>query len=169
MRILVSACLLGHAVRYDGGHRRLGDHRLESWRREGALVPFCPEVAAGLAVPRPPAEIEPGKDADDVLNGRGRILTSSGEDVSQAFMDGAARALAEVLAHRCRFALLTDGSPSCGSTFVYSGHFDGRRQVGLGVVAALLTRHGVAVYPAHEIEALAADREIALSELNGFR
>lgn len=52
----VSACLLGHPVRHDGGHR--DDHRV---RRElGGLVHFtevCPEVAIGLPVPRPPIQV----------------------------------------------------------------------------------------------------------------
>lgn len=51
----VSSCLLGNAVRYDGGHKyqsvteQLAEHFI--------LVPFCPEVAAGMGVPRPPIQL----------------------------------------------------------------------------------------------------------------
>ncbi len=55
-RVGVSACLLGEAVRYDGGHKR---HTwvTEVLARQVELVPFCPEVAAGLGVPRPPIQL----------------------------------------------------------------------------------------------------------------
>lgn len=46
----------------------------------------------------------------------------------------------------CRFALLTDGSPTCGSQRVYDGGFRGQQRPGQGVAAALLRQHGIAVY-----------------------
>jgi uncharacterized protein YbbK (DUF523 family) len=52
IRIGISACLLGHAVRYDGAHK--GDTLLcQFFSEHSELVPFCPEVAAGMGVPRP--------------------------------------------------------------------------------------------------------------------
>ena len=80
-RILVSACLLGQPVRYDGrGKRGRGRDRLARWRAEGRLVPFCPEVAGGLPTPRPAAEITPGGDGAAVLAGdAARIVTCDGE------------------------------------------------------------------------------------------
>ena len=50
IKILISACLLGERVRYHGGDAALSDVILDRWRREGRLVPFCPEVAGGLSV-----------------------------------------------------------------------------------------------------------------------
>ena len=58
IRVLVSACLLGEKVRYNGADAASGSRILEDWVREGRVVPFCPEVAGGLGVPRPPAEIQ---------------------------------------------------------------------------------------------------------------
>jgi uncharacterized protein YbbK (DUF523 family) len=55
----------------------------------------------------------------------------------------------------CRWALLTDGSPSCGSSFVYSGRFDGVRRAGRGVVAEALLASGIAVFTPADIEQLA--------------
>ena len=155
MKILVSACLLGRPVRYDGQAKTLHDDLLERWRAEGRLVPLCPEVAAGLPTPRAPAEIEPGRTADDVLADRGRVLDSQGNDVSGAFRRGAEIALETARANTCRFALLTDGSPSCVSQRVYDGSFSGTTLSGQGVVAALLTRHGIRVFSERDIAALA--------------
>ena len=56
--LLVSACLVGEPVRYDGLSKANNDSRIERWSREGRLVPICPEVLGGLPVPRLPAEIE---------------------------------------------------------------------------------------------------------------
>ena len=54
-RILISACLLGAKVRYDGSDRLCDDPRTARWQAEGRLVPFCPEVAGGFPTPRAPA------------------------------------------------------------------------------------------------------------------
>ncbi|CUK15282.1 Uncharacterized conserved protein [Achromobacter ruhlandii] len=52
--VLVSACLLGHPVRYDG-RSVPGDHAvLAGWLDAGRVVSVCPEVAGGLPIPRPP-------------------------------------------------------------------------------------------------------------------
>jgi uncharacterized protein YbbK (DUF523 family) len=55
----------------------------------------------------------------------------------------------------CRFALLTDGGLSCGTTFIFDGAFSGRRTAGAGGAAALLKTHGVEVFTPSNIEALA--------------
>ncbi|WP_299396681.1 DUF523 domain-containing protein [Pelagibius sp.] len=159
-KILVSACLLGRPVRYDGGSKRLDDALLEAWQAEGRLVPVCPEVMAGLPTPRPPAEIEAGAGGAAVLAGRARTVDSTGGDVTAAFRAGAEAALTAARAAGCRYALLTDGSPSCGATFIYGGAFDGRRVDGKGVVTALLEAQGIRVFAEHQI----ADLERALAE-----
>ena len=134
-RILVSACLLGHPVRYNGAAKTLSDRHLERWAAEGRLVSVCPEVAAGLPTPRAPAEISPRVTAQQVLAGQGRVLDTTGADLTPTFMDAAQRAVADAQRMGCQWALLTDGSPSCGTSFIYSGRFDGVRRAGRGVVA----------------------------------
>ena len=86
-KILVSRCLLGHRVRYDGGAHGPFD-LLQQWLDEGRVVALCPEVAGGLPTPRPPAEI-PGGQGSAVLDGQLPVLTIDGEDVTAAFVDGA--------------------------------------------------------------------------------
>lgn len=157
--ILVSACLLGQKVRYDGAAKTLADARLSHWAQNGWLHPICPELLGGLLVPRLPAEIEPGHDGLSVLSGLGRILDLHGDDVTDAFLKGAKRAVAEAQRHGCQFALLTEGSPSCGSRVIYSGHHDGVRRAGMGVVTAALTQAGVQVFSSERIEELASELE----------
>ncbi len=153
--VLVSRCLLGEPVRYDGEANPVEGSVLERWRREGRVVPVCPEVVGGLQIPRPPAEIESGEGVDgaDVLAGEARVLTESGEDVTEAFVAGARRALFEALESEARVAVLKEGSPSCGSGRIYDGNFDGEvRDGGRGVTAALLEAYDVAVYSEDEVE-----------------
>ena len=155
-RILVSACLVGWPVRYDGGAKALHHPLLTAWAAEGRLVPLCPETVGGLPVPRPAAEIEPGVDAAAVLAGEGRVVDADGGDHSAAFREGARIAVATVRVRGCRFALLTEGSPSCGVELVADGRFSGRRRAGEGVAAAALRAAGVEVFSATEVDALAA-------------
>ena len=51
-RVGVSACLLGERVRYDGAHKR-AQHLLDGLGPHVEWVPVCPELEAGLGVPRP--------------------------------------------------------------------------------------------------------------------
>ncbi|TRL39320.1 DUF523 domain-containing protein [Rhizobium straminoryzae] len=154
--ILISACLLGQPVRYDGRGKLLSHPALGRWQGEGRLVSFCPELAGGMAVPRPPAEIEAGGTGEDVLAGRARVLEVTGGDVTGVFLAGAEKALSFAREKECAYALLIDGSPSCGSLAIYDGSFSGVKHAGQGVTAALLMRAGIAVFSDREIEALAA-------------
>ena len=154
-RILISACLAGAAVRYDGTDLLLDDGRLETLRQEGRLVAVCPEVAGGLAVPRVPAEIV-GGGGDAVLDGQARVMGRDGIDVTAAFIAGAHEALRQALQRGVVVAILSERSPSCGSGRIYSGNFDGTLHPGSGVTAALLRRHGIAVFNQDQVaEALA--------------
>lgn len=159
-RILVSACLLGSKVRFNGSDKAVHHTALRDWLQEGRLVPFCPEIAAGFATPRPPAEIQ-GGDGAEVLDSTpaARVIEDNGADVTDLFQLGAERALRTAQERSCAYAILTDGSPSCGSRLVYDGSFTGQTRRGRGVTAALLQRHGIRVYSEHEIDALAAELE----------
>ncbi|MDQ0324720.1 uncharacterized protein YbbK (DUF523 family) [Rhodopseudomonas julia] len=155
-RILISACLLGEAVRYDGGARPLRHPALARWHAEGRVVAVCPELMGGFSVPRRPSEIADGCSGEDVLAGRGRIVDISGADVTDGFLAGARAALQIARTHDCSFALLIDGSPSCGSSLIYDGSFGGHKHAAMGVTSALLRANGIEVFADHEIDALAA-------------
>ncbi|MCG5219776.1 DUF523 domain-containing protein [Streptosporangium sp. KLBMP 9127] len=160
-RILVSACLMGRKVRYDGRAKSSDHALLAAWRAEGRLVAFCPEVAGGLPVPRPPAEIEGGAGGAAVLTGAARVLTPEGDDVTGAFLAGAQAALAVAASFGVRIAILKEGSPSCGTLSVYDGTFRGRTLPGQGITTALLESHGVRVFNEDHI----AEASLALTEL----
>lgn len=144
-KILVSACLLGEKVRYDGGSQTLANKVLGQWQLQQRLVAICPEVCGGLPVPRAPAEIE------GLSN---QIITQQGVDVTNEFMRGAELALKLCQLHNIHFALLKESSPSCGSTTIYDGTFSNKKVPGQGVTTRLLTAHGIKVYSEKTIELL---------------
>lgn len=155
-RVLVSACLMGRRVRYDGGAKTSADALLAAWREEGRLVPFCPEVEGGLPVPRPAAEIEGGVSGAAVLSGAARVLTADGSDVTAEFLSGAQSALAVARSFGVRLAVLKEGSPSCGALTIYDGTFQGRRTLGQGVTTALLELNGIRVFTEDHVAEAAA-------------
>ena len=149
-KVLVSRCLLGHRVRYDGGAS--GPYaQLAQWQAEGRVIALCPEVAGGLPTPRAAAEI-PGGQGVEVLADKAAVITTEGEDVTEAFVSGARQALALVERHGIRLAILKANSPSCGNRLTYDGSFSGVKVEGQGVTAALLTRAGVQVFSELELE-----------------
>ena len=79
--ILVSACLLGVECNHQGRASR--SEAVRSLSRDARLIGICPEVAGGLATPRPAAERQPD----------GRVLTGAGDDVTDAYARGAAHAV----------------------------------------------------------------------------
>lgn len=149
-KVLVSACLLGQRVRYDGRDARAPSAILDRWAEEGRIVPFCPEVAGGLPTPRPPAEIQ-GGDGAVVLAGRARVATRT-EDVTEFFVAGAEAALAAARAQGVVAAVLKERSPSCASRSLYDGSFAGRLRPGRGVTAALLASEGLRIFSEEELE-----------------
>lgn len=140
-KILVSACLLGIKVRYDGGDCAQDASLLEKWSIEGRLVTVCPEVIGGLSTPRPPAEIQGV-----------RVITNQGHDVTTEFQRGATHALALCQKHGIKLAILKARSPSCGNEQIYDGSFNKSVIDGQGVTAALLTQHGIRVFNEGQLE-----------------
>ncbi|EOI3468743.1 DUF523 domain-containing protein [Cronobacter turicensis] len=150
-KILVSACLMGFKVRYDGSEKAQMIDQLRRWQEEQRLVIHCPELAAGLPTPRPPAEIVSGDNKT-----QDRIIEITGKDVTEHYQLGAWLALRTAQNAGCTAALLTDGSPTCGSQFIYDGSFSGRRKSGMGIAASLLSAHGIAVFSENNLADLIA-------------
>ena len=80
-KILVSGCLNGRPIRFNRTSVDVESAIWDRWVSEGRLVAFCPELAAGFPVPRPPAEIV-GGDASMVLTGQAVVNEDNGSDVS---------------------------------------------------------------------------------------
>ena len=161
--ILVSACLLGHPVRYDGGGAELESRVLRRWAAEGRVVAVCPEVDGGLPTPRPPAEISRAGGGSLVLEGQATVIDATGRDVTVSFVKGAEHTLDVVRARDVRIAVLKDGSPSCGATYTYDGSFSGRRVLAPGVTAARLRDAGIRVFSEAQLEEAA----LSLAQLEG--
>ena len=139
MPVLISSCLLGIACRYDGGHSRVAE--IVAAARDLHLIPVCPEQLGGLPTPRDPATIVNG-DGKAVLAGHGQVITSSGQDVTAAFLKGAREALRLAEISGATTALMKNKSPSCGLATSYCETVTGH---GFGVTAALLSGAGIAV------------------------
>lgn len=142
MKVVMSACLLGVRCRYDGGDSR--NEAAIKLKETDQLIPVCPEEAGGLPTPRPPAEIV-GGDGDDVLNGKAKVMTVDGTDVTEAYLKGAHHALKVAQSHTATHVILKVRSPSCGCGDIYDGTFSGTLTSGDGVTTALLKRHGITV------------------------
>ncbi|MCU7556236.1 DUF523 domain-containing protein [Macrococcus capreoli] len=140
--ILISSCLIGEHVRYDGGTQ--GKSSLIQLIEEGKAIHACPEVLGGLPIPRDPAEIVDG-DGFDVLDGRAKVKTAQGADVTDAFIKGAYRTLNILQDAQIDTVILKANSPSCGNAFIYDGTFSGTKKQGVGVTSALLIRNDIKV------------------------
>ncbi|MGH2757410.1 MAG: DUF523 domain-containing protein [Actinomycetota bacterium] len=140
--VLVSACLAGCACRFDGSGQL--DDRVARLVSDGRAVLVCPEEEGGLGTPRPPAEIV-GGDGRDVIQGRARVVTRDGTDVTEAYLAGARRALEAARGSGAAMAVLKARSPSCGKGRVYDGSFSRTLRAGDGVTTALLEANGIQV------------------------
>lgn len=134
--ILISACLLGRECRYDGKHSKLDllNNAKLNW------IPICPEELGNLGTPRPAAEMQ----------SNGKVITESGEDVSEQFNDGANKSLKIAKENNCKTAILKSKSPSCGKGKIYDGTFSKKLIKGNGVFVQKCNEHGINVISSDE-------------------
>lgn len=138
MKIMVSACLLGDNVKYNGGNNR--HEKVLEYIKGHDVVPVCPEMLGGLPVPRAPGEIQDGI-----------VRNEDGTSVDYEYRTGAAKALEIAESERIDMAILQSRSPSCGVNQIYDGSFTGRKIKGMGVFARLLSEKGYKVVDAEDI------------------
>ena len=138
-KILISACLVGDNVKYDGTNNKspLIDELLKYFE----LIPFCPEVEGGLSVPRDPSER---------LNDR--VVSNKGRDVTRQFSFGAEMAYNICLYLGIKTAILKETSPSCGVHEIYDGRFTHKKIMGKGYTTEYLMNKGIKVISENEIE-----------------
>lgn len=131
MKIVCSACLLGQNCKYNGGNNF--SSKLEQFIHDHdcTVIPVCPEVMGGLPTPRVPSEIRDG-----------RVYNREGQDVHEAFIKGAKKALDIVRKEQPDMIVLMSRSPSCGSKQIYDGTFSGLRIQGQGIFVRVLTEDG---------------------------
>lgn len=133
MNILVSACLLGVACRYDGVGKE--NKEIMELMKEHHLVPVCPEILGGLPTPRTPSEIQLDR----------KVMMKDGRDVTAEYEKGARETLRLAKLYGCEYAILKERSPSCGHGEIYDGSFSGTKISGNGIAAELLEKNGVKV------------------------
>lgn len=148
MKILISSCLLGEDVRYDGNNSSIAFDPKFSFSLkelfmdilcENEIYSFCPEVAGGLGIPRIPAEI--------IKNNKPFIVKNQdGTDVTMNFLLGAKKALDICVEENIKVALLKANSPSCGNIRIYDGTFTNQLVDGQGLTARLLSENGIEVF-----------------------
>ena len=137
MKILVSACLLGENCKYNGGNNY--NPQVAAFLEGHEVVPVCPEMQAGLGVPRTPVEIV-----------NGVILSRDGENFD-AQLRGAVAQIMEKLGKDIDCAVLQSRSPTCGVNQIYDGTFSGTRITGSGVFAQALKEAGIRVIDAEDV------------------
>jgi len=145
--VLVSACLLGLATRYDGTSKHK-QHVIDWFEKTGNLpVPVCPEQLGGLPTPREQTRFLEG-DGAAVLAGTGRVVSRSGCVMNHSFIAGARMSATVADLTGCRLAILKERSPSCGVREIHCGE---RIVAGLGVTTALLIQAGITVFSEEQL------------------
>lgn len=145
-KILTSECLYGgRIVRYDGAEVPLTHPTYLKWKKEGRLIPVCPEVFGGLPTPRPDSQRRGDK-----------VIARTGADVTGEYTKGAVEALRLAREHDVAFAIMKQKSPSCGSKRIYDGTFTGTIVPGQGIAVEMLREAGFKVFAEEDIDEAAA-------------
>ena len=157
MKILISSCLLGEDVRYDGNNSSIAFNPKFAFSLkelfmdilcDNEIYSFCPEVAGGLGIPRISAEI--------VKNDKPFIVKNEeGTDVTMNFLLGAKKALDICKEENIKIALLKANSPSCGNINIYDGTFTNNLTDGQGLTARLLKDNEIEVFNETQLKELA--------------
>ncbi len=133
--LLVSACLCGVPCKYNGG-TNTQERLTETLNDLGvSYLLVCPEQLGGLPTPRVPAERQ------------GRfVMTADHQDVTCAFERGANIVVNLAKEHHVQWALLKEGSPSCGVHCIYNGQHNKTQVAGQGMTTEKLSAIGVDCY-----------------------
>lgn len=143
MNVLISSCFI-LPTRYDGKCQNKPEvvEIIEYLTNNGVnLIPICPEQLGGLSTPRIPAEIIGNK-----------VVDRSGVDVTSKFELGAKLTLETIKQLDIEFAILKEGSPSCGSLQIYDGSHQAIKISGQGITSRLLQENGITVYSEHQLQ-----------------
>ena len=138
-KIIVSACLLGENCKYSGGNNY--DPKVLRFVQGREVIRVCPEVLAGLGIPRIPIEIRDGK-----------VIRRDGVVVDASIREAVAKILDQIRDEDIECAILKARSPTCGMHQVYDGTFSGKLVDGAGVLAQALKDAGYTVIDNEELE-----------------
>ncbi len=138
MKVVVSACLLGRNCKYNGGNNY--NPRVAAFLEDKEVIEVCPEVLAGLGIPRTPIEI-----VDGVLTDR------NGRRVDAELRRAVEELMLELGREEISCAVLQSRSPTCGVNQIYDGTFSGTRIPGSGVFAQALKDAGIRVIDVEDL------------------
>lgn len=164
LRILFSSCLLGVLCGADGSSYGTYPHVLKiSDYTNVEIISFCPENYS-FGTPRAIPDISEGNGAD-VLDGRAKVITKNGQDLTEGMLKAATKMLEMALANNIEIAIMMDVSAACGSQVIYKGHRlsdEASYQIGRGVCAELLSRNGIKIISQRDYKSL----DILLSKID---
>ncbi len=156
LRILMSACLAGITCGYDGTANGEYPSALKLLGYDNVrIVRFCPEEFS-FGSPREMCDIHGGT-GFDVLDGKARVLTESGVDWSEGMIRASEKMLEIARQEDIELAVMMDISAACGSQVIYDGNRFAENkvyQIGAGVSAAQLMRHGFKVISQRDFASL---------------
>lgn len=164
LRILTSACLTGVMCGVDG--TSYGDYPsvLKFLKYKNVrLIKFCPEDFS-FGTPREMCDIH-GGDGNYVLDGKAKVLTESGVDLTDGMIKASLKMLEVAQKENIELAVMMDISAACASQVIYDGNRmveDKKYRVGVGVCAAQLMRNGFRVISQRDFASL----EIVYSKID---
>ncbi len=135
MKVLVSACIMGENCKYNGKNNR--NDAVIAFLKDKEVVRICPELLAGMPIPRPCAELVNGVVTDD-----------SGRNVDAAYRRAVELAMSGIRPEEFDLVILQSRSPTCGVNQIYDGSFTGRLVPGQGLFAKALMERGCKVVDA---------------------
>ena len=138
MKILVSACLLGRNCKYNGGNNR--SEKTIAFVEGKEVIEVCPEVLAGLGIPRIPIEIVDGE-----------LRDRDGVSKDAVLREAISKILKQIEGEDIECAILKSRSPTCGPRQVYDGTFSGTLRDGAGLFAQALMDAGLRVIDVEEL------------------
>lgn len=136
--ILVSACLLGENCKYNGKNNY--NQKVIDLIKEKNVIKICPEILAGLPLPRKPVEISNDK-----------IITEDKKDLTKLYLDSAKKAMENIQNEKIDLAVLKANSPTCGSKYIYDGTFSHRLVEGSGIFAQMIKEKNIMVISEQDI------------------
>ena len=143
-KLLISACLLGANVKYNGGNNLIDE--VKQLENDFELFSVCPEVQGGMLTPRIPSEI--------VNLNPVKVQNEYGIDTTDFFISGAIQSLEVCKQNGIKIALLKSKSPSCGNEKIYDGSFSDKLIDGVGITVGLLIQNNIKVFNENQIKEL---------------
>lgn len=138
MKVLVSACIIGHNCKYNGSNNL--SLAAIGFLKDKEIIEICPEMLAGMSIPRATAEIV-----------NGCVTDCNGRNVHKDYEKGVRLALEKIKEQNIDLVILQSRSPTCGVNEIYDGSFTGNLIKGKGIFAKALISNGYKVIDSEDI------------------